>query len=200
MKNNNVVNFIKKNLSYIVVALCILAVGLSVIFVMASQAQTDYKPVSGKVEPTEPAEQPPAEETVNFILPVKDYSDVETYAETMSYKSTLKRFSAHLATDFYAAEGTPVYAVYGGTVESVENSLLKGFTVVIDHGNGLKTVYNSLEDADEVEKGDKVNKGDLIGRVSSTNRQESKQAHLHFEVLENGASINPNKYLTIDEK
>ncbi|MDY6368065.1 MAG: M23 family metallopeptidase [Clostridia bacterium] len=200
---NNVVNFLKRNLSYIVVALCILAVGLSVVFVMVSQKDTGtVKSVSGKVDDEpKPVEPDPQPEQVSFILPVESYTDVELYTETMSYNSTLKRFSSHMATDFFAAEGTPVYAVYGGVVEKVENSLLKGFTVVIDHGNGLKTVYNSLEDADEVTQGKTVAKGELIGRVSVTNRQESKEgAHLHFEVIENGVSINPSKYLAIDEK
>lgn len=208
MKSNNTTNFIKKNLSYIIVALCILAVGLSVIFVMLSQNESIEFQQTGSItdsEPTTPDEPKPEvnppEEQVIFILPVESYSDVALYSETMAYNSTLKRFSSHMATDFFAAEGTSVYAVWDGVVESVENSLLTGYSVTIDHGDGLKTIYNSLEDSIEVESGATVKKGELIGRVSTTNRQESKEgAHLHFEVVENGASINPSKYLTIDEK
>jgi murein DD-endopeptidase MepM/ murein hydrolase activator NlpD len=73
--------------------------------------------------------------------------------------------------------------------------------VTIDHGNGLKTVYNSLADGDSVTEGQVVKAGDVIGQVSVTNRQEYKSgAHLHFEVLENGDSIDPIKYLNMDNK
>jgi murein DD-endopeptidase MepM/ murein hydrolase activator NlpD len=119
----------------------------------------------------------------------------------MVFNSTLDRYQVHNAIDFYAQEGTPVYAVYDGTIESVTNDLLKGVTVTIDHGNGLKTVYNSLADGETVIVGQTVKQGDIIGEVSVTNRQEyGEGAHLHFQVLENGQVIDPAKYLTLDEK
>ena len=103
--------------------------------------------------------------------------------------------------DFFANEGTSVFAVYDGVVSDVSSDLLKGVTVVIDHGNGLKTVYNSLADVDDISVGVTVKKGDVIGYVSSSNRQESSSgAHLHFEVMENDSVIDPAKYLTIEEK
>jgi murein DD-endopeptidase MepM/ murein hydrolase activator NlpD len=103
--------------------------------------------------------------------------------------------------DFFAPEGSNVYAVYDGVVESVTSTFLQGVSITIDHGNGLKTVYNSLADGDQVFVGQIVNQGDIIGEVSVTNRQEYKDgAHLHFEVLENNISIDPIKYLSINEK
>lgn len=214
MKQSKFLAVLKRNLSYVVVALCILAVGLSVVFVLLSQNQSgkldlavhepeDTVPVVVDPDP-EPVITPtvtPEETVVSFIMPVENPLSIELYSETMAYNSTLKRFSAHLATDFFASEGSPVLAVYNGVVEAVENSLLKGISVVINHGNGLKTVYNSLEDADEVSVNDVIKQGDVIGHVSTTNRQESAEgAHLHFEVIENGNSINPSKYLAIEEK
>ena len=216
MKRKRFTDILKRNASYIAVALCILAVGLSIVFVLVSQNEQgafetvkeipqENKPTAGdddtpEIIPTDVPEQTEVK-NVTFVMPVSEPLSIELYTETMAYNSTLKRYSAHLATDFYAAEGTPVYAVYDGVVEKVENSLLKGVTVTIDHGNGLKTVYNSLEDAEFVSAAESVKKGDIIGYVSVTNRQESSDgAHLHFEVLENGVSINPSKYLTIDEK
>lgn len=214
MKQSKFLAVLRKNLSYVVVALCILAVGLSVVFVLLSQNQSgefdlaarepeNTTPVAVEPDP-EPVITPtvtPEETVVSFIMPVENPLSVELYSETMAYNSTLKRYSSHLATDFFASEGSPVLAVYNGVVEAVENSLLKGVSVVINHGNGLKTVYNSLEDADEVSVNDVIKQGDVIGHVSTTNRQESAEgAHLHFEVIENGNSINPSKYLAIEEK
>ena len=78
---------------------------------------------------------------------------------------------------------------------------MQGVTITIDHGNGLKTIYNSLADAESVFQGQTVKQGDVIGEVSTSNRQEYKDgAHLHFEVLENGEKVDPLKYLLIEEK
>ena len=220
MKQNKFLTVLKRNLSYVVVAFCILAVGLSVVYVLLTQQRTgdiainndgtqqvlpatnepviDPDPVS---EPTSTTPDPPQQKVVSFIMPVENPQEVELYSESMVYNSTLKRFSAHLATDFFASEGTPVFAVYDGVVESVDNSILTGVSVTINHGNGLKTVYNSLEDVDDITVNAKVKQGDVIGHVSVTNRQEAGSgAHLHFEVIENGSSINPSKYLAIEEK
>jgi murein DD-endopeptidase MepM/ murein hydrolase activator NlpD len=134
-------------------------------------------------------------------MPVDAPENITEYSETMVFNKTLKRYSAHLATDFFAQEGTPVKAVYEGKIEKVENNLLTGVSITIDHGDGLKTVYNSIESGDLVEVGQTVSKGQVIGHVSVSNRQESGYgAHLHFEVIENGETIDPVKYLVIDEK
>jgi murein DD-endopeptidase MepM/ murein hydrolase activator NlpD len=83
----------------------------------------------------------------------------------------------------------------------VENTLLHGTTITIDHGNGLKTIYNSLEDGELVTVGGQVKQGEVIGAVSVTNKQEYKEgAHLHFEVYENDVNIDPAKYLVYEEK
>ena len=60
-------------------------------------------------------------------------------------------------------------------MESIETTLLTGVTVIIDHGDGLKTSYNSIEvDENELFVGKKVEAGEVIGTVSTTNRQEYK--------------------------
>ena len=134
-------------------------------------------------------------------MPVANASEVGEYSETMVFNQTLSRFESHKAIDFYAEEGASVVAVYDGTVESVTNTLLHGTTIVIDHGDGLKSIYNSLADGDSVVSGQTVKQGDVIGQVSSTNRQEYKDGpHLHFVVEENGQVIDPAKYLTFNEK
>ena len=210
-KSNKLISFIKRNAVYIVVALCILAVGLTVTFsLLANQNKsiTIEKPIENDspvinetpLTPDTPVDNP-VEEIIEFILPVENYTSIEHYSDTMVFNSTLKRYSSHQATDFIAPEGSKVYCVWAGKVESVENTLLQGVSVTVDHGNGLKTVYNSLADGNAVKVGQTLEQGDVIGHVSVTNRQEYKDgAHLHFEVMENGEYIDPAKYLEISEK
>ena len=196
--------FVKRNAVYLVLSFCILAIGLSVTLMLINRENILNNELSKPVVDTNtPSDQPndPVVKIVTFIMPVKDVISVSDYTETVVYNQTLNRYSSHKAIDFFASEGAPVMAVYDGVVESVNNTLLFGTTIVIDHGNGLKTVYNSLLDGEQVTAGKHVKQGDIIGEVSSTNRQEHKDGpHLHFSVEENGVTIDPVKYLTIDQK
>ena len=215
MKKSNakILQFIRRNALYLILALCILAVGLSVTVMLIKQSnelslQVDNsqieKPLpddeqTGTLNPDD--ETNPVAKPVTFIMPVTSPTSIGAYSETMVWCSTMGRYESHMAIDFFAQEGTPVLAVYDGVVESVESALLDGITVVIDHGNGLKSIYNSLSDLDAISVGQTVVQGQIIGEVSVSNRQEYKDgAHLHFEVVENGQTIDPVKYLSIDEK
>lgn len=220
MKNGKVTRFFRKNALYFILTGCILAIGLSITFMLISGKQTVdtgnandkpgiETPVDPPVDqtPDEPTDTPsdtpdiPVSTKIEFILPVESATGIGEYSEQMVFNSTLNMFTAHLAIDFYAPEGTEVLAVYNGTIEKVESTLLNGTTITIDHGNGLKTIYNSLADGDSVTVGQAVEQGQVIGQVSVTNRQEYKDgAHLHFQVMENGEIIDPVKYLVTMEK
>ena len=214
--------FMKRNAVYLVLALCIIAIGVATTFMLVDKASTNNSQLNNQVQdepvdnpdipsgPDEPVDNPqnpdqpvvnPGVETIIFISPVESATSVVDYSDTMVFNSTLGRYSAHRAIDFFASEGAEVLAVYKGTVKSVESSILHGVTVTIDHGNGLVTVYNSLASVDDIAVGASVEQGDVIGHVSVTNRQEYKDgAHLHFEVMENGEIIDPAKYLVLEEK
>lgn len=210
-KTSRVLTFMKRNALYLVLATCILAVGLSVTLMLVEQnknKQLQNTPIIETPAPDtdtganqEPDVSEPVQTTVTFIMPVETPVSIVDYSESMVWCSTLGRFSSHKAVDFFAEEGTDVLAVYDGVVESVESTFLQGVTITIDHGNGLKTVYNSLVDGEQVFVGQTVSQGDKIGEVSVTNRQEYKDgAHLHFEVMEQGEIIDPAKYLSFNEK
>ena len=219
-KQNKVLTFMRKNALYLILTACILAVGLSVTLMLINQSakdsvtvekppeienplpeQPDDEQNQGTITPEQPEDTTPVTKPVTFIMPVSNPTVIAEYSETMVWCSTLSRYQAHLAIDFFAEEGTDVFAVYDGKIESVESTLLQGVTITIDHGNGLKSVYNSLADGDQVFVGQTVSQGDKIGEVSVSNRQEYKDgAHLHFEVIENGNVIDPVKYLAFEEK
>lgn len=207
-KTQNLTNFMKKNAVFLVMALCIIAIGFSIVYMLLpTENQTNNPPDVDVVVPTPPEDsgdlggETPVDKPIEFIMPVASPTSISEFSETMVWSSTMSRYSSHMAIDFFAPEGTSVLAVMDGVVEKVENDLLKGYSVTIDHGNGLKTVYNSLADGDLVYQGMSVKAGDIIGEVSVSNRQEYKDgAHLHFETLENGVSVNPEKYLMLDNK
>lgn len=220
--NNGFLRFLRRNAVYFILALCIMAIALSVTLVLVNKGRNNelnndqpsiINPPSDdkiaeetpdpvvKPEPDNPTPADPVIKEKTYILPIKDATEITEYSEVPVFNSTLKRFSAHLAVDFFAPEGTPVYAIADGTVESVETTLIYGTTIVIDHGEGLKSVYNSLADGDSVTVGQKISQGAKIGEVSLTNRQEYKEgAHLHFEMIESGKAVDPAKYLTFANK
>ena len=72
---------------------------------------------------------------------------------------------------------------------------------MIDHGDGVKTVYEFVEAKEGLKAGDRVERGDVIATVSAPTGNEYKDgAHLHFEVMENGTAVDPSEYLTLEEK
>jgi len=85
----------------------------------------------------------------------------------------------HQGIDLGAAEGTPVYAVYNGTVEVADWMGGLGKAVVISHGYGSETRYGHLSQV-LVQPGQVVKQGTVIGLVGSTGM--STGAHLHFEL------------------
>ena len=96
------------------------------------------------------------------------------------------------------ASGSLVVAGASGTVtEAGWNTGGYGNYVVIDHGNGVETLYaHMLDNSLMVSVGDTVLKGQTIGRVGNTGY--SFGAHLHFEVRINGNRVNPAPYLGLE--
>lgn len=100
----------------------------------------------------------------------------------------------HNGVDFAVPVGTSVHAASGGIVIMAEWYSGYGYTVIVDHGGGLWTLYGHLREGGfKVSKGDTVSKGDLI--AESGNTGNSTGPHLHFEVRDNGTAVDPMNYL-----
>ena len=144
----------------------------------------------------------PTVKEIVFIIPVENGSILKEYTETtVVWNQTLGMYQGHMGIDIKGEENAKVLSAYDGEIKSITTGYLEGTTVVVDHGNGLESIYNSLEVDENLEVGDKVSQGDVLGVISTNNRQEYKDgARLHFEVKEKGKVISPNKYLLGLEK
>lgn len=107
---------------------------------------------------------------------------------------TQKYWSGHAAIDIGSWTGAPVKAADGGYVVEAGRGWSSGYGnhVVIDHGNGFRTLYAHLNSI-FVSAGESVSKGTQIGTVGNTGN--STGPHLHFEVLYQGVRRNPYSYL-----
>ena len=106
-------------------------------------------------------------------------------------------YRVHDGIDITAKLGDSVMAFCDGTVMQVYDHALMGKTIVIDHGNGLTSVYKNLaEDVPQgIEAGASVKAGDIIGAVGNSSLAKcSSEPHLHFEVCYNEESVDPTQY------
>ncbi len=154
-----------------------------------------------------PSETPPADDdkpasgvTEEMSLPMDAVTVSNDYG--FYHNTTLNTYYEHKGVDFSAAVGAEVKAVKSGTIESIyKGDILLGTEIVVDHGDGLKTVYRFVTEKEGLKVGDKVEKGTVIATVAEANGNEYKDgAHLHFEILENGEQVDPTLHLTLSEK
>ncbi len=98
----------------------------------------------------------------------------------------------HSGIDIDGVTGQPFVAAADGKVVSSGWNGNYGYSILIDHGNGVATRYAHASKLN-VNDGQTVNKGETIALVGSTGK--STGSHLHFEVIINGSTVNPLSYL-----
>lgn len=125
-----------------------------------------------------------------FIFPVATYSYISSRFGERIHPIT-GELKNHNGMDIAANSGTAVYAADGGKVVLAEWYGGYGNCIMIEHGNGYKTLYGHLSYIG-VKNGQYVNQGDTIGQVGSTGN--STGPHLHFEVYSNGSRIDPEQF------
>lgn len=132
-----------------------------------------------------------------YLWPVGGELDRSYAVETLAYDSTMADWRTHAAIDISCAEGETVRACHAGTVESIYNDDLLGTVMVINHGDGVRSVYANLDEQTSVGVGTWVAAGVPVANVNGHAIGESaQQPHLHFAMYRDGQSINPTEYLS----
>ncbi|MCM3338703.1 M23 family metallopeptidase [Paenibacillus sp. MER TA 81-3] len=120
-------------------------------------------------------------------------SKEEQAAAMVEYKQT---FTPNVGIDLARKDqkAFDVLAAMSGKVTRAEQNPKTGFVVEIDHGNNLKTVYQSLVDL-KVKKGDTVKKGDALATAGRNELEKNLGVHVHFEVYDDNKPVNPSTLL-----
>ena len=137
------------------------------------------------------------------ITVVKDYYDYKADS-TKQENSLILYESTYLQNSgisFGGKENFDVTAILDGTVSSVEDDELLGKIIEVKHENNLISVYQSLSSVN-VKQGDTVKQGQVLRKSGTSNVEKDLGNHLHFELIDNGQTVNPNDYFDkkVEEK
>ncbi|MBE6806096.1 MAG: peptidoglycan DD-metalloendopeptidase family protein [Clostridia bacterium] len=125
--------------------------------------------------------------TTNMVFPIARTS----YFISSPFKE-YRGYYAHKGVDIATNKGTPIYAVQEGTVLTAGWHDDYGYHVIINHGNGVKTLYAHASKLC-VSAGQEVKRGQKIAEVGSTGW--STGYHLHIELIINGKYVDALKYI-----
>lgn len=128
-------------------------------------------------------------QTFLFQIPVT-FARISSHFTNKRFHPVLKRYRAHLGTDFAAPTGRNIYAAGDGRIEFIGTQSGYGKTVIINHQNGYKTLYAHQNGfSKDIRQGQMIKKGEHIGYVGLTGL--SSGPHLHFGMYRNGSAIDP---------
>lgn len=222
---NRFTRLLKEKGYYIVLSLCLVAVGVAGYVFVSNAIRQDEQVMDSSLsvpitveEPDDPGKQPSSQGASQQDTPVMGAAESETGLEEavadtvvrpvsgavlqdhamdrLAYNPTTKDWRVHNGVDLAADAGQTVLAARAGTVTAVYEDDYYGGTVVIRHEDGYTTHYANLDAAVAVAAGDTVAAGDVIGTVGGTALLElAQESHLHFEVYLNGTAVDPEDFL-----
>ena len=173
---------------------------------VAKPAETTAPPAATTAPATEtaataaetvPETAPPEEAPVHRLTPpLADFAILNPFSDGELIKSeTTGTWQTHNGVDLSCAAGADVFAIDTGTVSKVCSDALWGYTVTIDHDNGVTSRYCGLDGSLEVREGDTVQTGQKIGMTGASPDLESAlEPHLHLEVQKSGVYVDPTAY------
>lgn len=227
-KNSVISKFFSGKGFYMVLAGCLIAVGVAawsavaaindqnttkkpdnVNSYLSSEVPQIEEPVQNEVvdEPySEPSDTSEIEsQTTNtkpvaayFVMPVSGSVEKEFDAKTLQYSATFQDMRLHLGVDIIAEKGASVVACGDGTVSRIYSDLILGTIIEIDHGNGIVARYCGMDENLLVNIDDVVTASQKIGTLGYVPGESADASHLHFEMLKNGKQVPPLKTMGIE--
>ena len=133
-----------------------------------------------------------------FVLPLtNDVMQVFSDGKQV-FSQTMNDWRTHNGVDFRGEKGQTVKALADGTIHLVETDPLWGDVLEIDHGYGIRSRYCGVKTT--LKAGDKVTVNQVIGHLTDIPCEMLEDAHLHLEILVDGAYTDPVKALGRDVK
>ena len=128
-----------------------------------------------------------------FLKSPLKYTRITSSFTRKRFHPIYKKHMPHLAVDYAAPQGTPIYAISDGEVLSMSRNARSGRYLKLKHRNEYESSYSHLSKyGNHVLKGKKVQQGQIIGYVGSTGAATGP--HLCFRLRKNGRSINPLRF------
>ena len=189
-----------KKLPLIVAILVLIPVLTVIIFSKESMKKTNDLVTTDTISDTVPV----INETRKMINPYTDssvtisksYYDYKGEATEQEKSITVyeNTYIQNTGIDYISTNTFDIVSVLDGTVVTVKEDELLGKIIEVKHDNGLITSYQSLSGI-TVQKNDKIKQGQVIGKSGTNKLDKEIGNHLHFEIYENGSSVNPINYL-----
>jgi murein DD-endopeptidase MepM/ murein hydrolase activator NlpD len=128
-----------------------------------------------------------------FVVPVPGEMITSRFGGFRTYNGGLWQ-AYHTGVDFRRGVGEPIWSAASGRVAAVQALEVRGNVVIIDHGYGIFTQYAHCSEV-YVQPGQYVQRLQLIAGAGATGRTNG--AHLHFELVINGVTVDPLRWLAL---
>ncbi|WP_225220872.1 M23 family metallopeptidase [Bacillus norwichensis] len=142
----------------------------------------------------------------NVSVPVKDENEVEyikrffdANAAPDEQEAALivdgNKYRTNMGIDIAMKDGSEfdVTAALSGKVTAVRDDSLLGNVIEVEHENGVKTIYQSVQDM-KVKSGDTVKQGQVLATSGTSQLDKEAKNHLHFEIRKDNAALNPTDF------
>ncbi|MEG1989724.1 MAG: M23 family metallopeptidase [Clostridia bacterium] len=129
---------------------------------------------------------------LSFTVPIKGEILKRYSINEVIYSNTLESYKTHDGIDISGEIGSSVKAIEKGIVDKVYSDSFLGTTVILDHGQGYKSIYSNLSENTNVKVKQVVKKSAIIGSIGNTAIGEIKdKPHIHFMLMFNNKVIDP---------
>ena len=148
--------------------------------------------------PQETEPEPKVNSVAEFCAPCEGTLLQEFSVHAPLYNETLDDWRVHMGVDISAPIGTKVKAIADGIISNKYEDLRHGYTVIIDHEGGFRSVYSNLAELETAVIGCRVAQGTVISSVGDTTLYETiADTHLHLELMKNEEHVNPLEYFNL---